>query len=49
MEGNPTLKDIQNWMEMMDLDCDGKVIIEDYERFIIASLEKCGIRIYERN
>lgn len=47
-EINPTKEDIQSWMQMTDLDGDGKVTLEDYERLIISSLEKCGIKIYER-
>lgn len=45
---NPTQEDIDSWMAMTDLDGDGKVNLEDYERLIITSLEKCGIKIYER-
>ena len=48
MSFNPTQEDIDSWMQMTDLDGDGKVNLEDYERLIISSLEKCGIRIYER-
>lgn len=48
MNYNPTKEDIDSWMAMTDLDGDGKVNLEDYERLIIASLEKCGIKIYER-
>lgn len=48
MNFNPTQEDIDSWMQMTDLDGDGKVNLEDYERLIISSLEKCGIRIYER-
>jgi Ca2+-binding EF-hand superfamily protein len=48
MNYNPTQEDIQSWMQMTDLDNDGKVNLEDYERLIISSLEKCGIKIYER-
>ena len=43
-----TREDIESWKAMTDLDGDGKVNLEDYERLIIASLEKCGIKIYER-
>lgn len=45
----PTREDIDSWMAMTDLDGDGKVNLEDYERLIINSLEKCGIKIYERD
>jgi hypothetical protein len=31
---------------MTDSDGDGKVTLEDYERLIISSLERCGIKIY---
>jgi Ca2+-binding EF-hand superfamily protein len=48
MNYNPTQEDIDSWMAMTDLDGDGKVNLEDYERLIIASLEKCGIKIYDR-
>lgn len=46
---NPTQEDTQSWMEMTDLDGDGKVTLEDYEKLIIESLAKCGVRIYERD
>jgi hypothetical protein len=46
---NPTPEDTQSWMEMTDLDKDGKVTLEDYEKLIIESLAKCGVRIYERD
>ncbi len=36
-------------MEMKDLDGDGKVTLEDYEKLIIESLAKCGVKIYERD
>jgi Ca2+-binding EF-hand superfamily protein len=49
MDYNPTKEDIDSWMAMTDLDGDGKVNLEDYERLILASLEKCGIKIYERD
>ena len=38
MTYNPTQEDIDSWMAMTDLDGDGKVNLEDYERLIIASL-----------
>lgn len=31
---------------MTDTDKDGKVTLEDYEKLIIESLAKCGVRIY---
>ena len=31
---------------MADSDKDGKVTLEDYEKLILSSLERCGIRIY---
>lgn len=37
-EMNPTYEDIQTWMQMTDLDGDGKVTLQDYERLIISSL-----------
>jgi hypothetical protein len=49
VEYNPTQEDTQSWMEMTDLDGDGKVTLEDYEKLIIESLSKCGVRIYERD
>ena len=45
----PKPEDISSWMEMADSDKDGKVTLEDYEKLILNSLEKCGIRIYERD
>ncbi len=47
-EMTPTQQDIQTWMQMTDLDGDGKVTLQDYERLIISSLQKVGIKIYER-
>jgi hypothetical protein len=49
VEYNPTQEDTQSWMEMTDLDGDGKVTLEDYEKLIIESLAKCGVKIYERD
>ncbi len=47
-EIKPTQEDVHSWMQMTDLDGDGKVTLQDYERLIISSLEKVGIKIYER-
>ena len=33
-------------MRMTDLDGDGKISFEDYEKLIIRSLQNCGIKIY---
>lgn len=38
MEYEATKEDIESWMQMADLDGDGKVTLEDYERLIISSL-----------
>lgn len=48
VEYNPTKEDVDSWMEMTDQDGDGKVTLEDYQKLIIESLSKCGVRIYER-
>jgi Ca2+-binding EF-hand superfamily protein len=34
-------------MKMTDLDGDGKISLQDYEKLILRSLENCGIKIYE--
>lgn len=47
-EHEPTQEDVTSWMQMTDLDGDGLVNLQDYERLIISSLEKVGIKIYER-
>ena len=38
MEFEPTREDVESWMKMADLDGDGRVTLEDYERLIISSL-----------
>lgn len=43
---DPTQEDVRTWMQMTDLDGDGKVTLQDYERLIISSLDKVGIKIY---
>ena len=36
----PTNEDVEMWMEMTDLDRDGKVYLSDYEAFVLMSLKK---------
>lgn len=36
----PTNEDVEMWMEMTDLDRDGKVYLTDYEAFVLMSLKK---------
>jgi Ca2+-binding EF-hand superfamily protein len=35
----PTQEDVELWMEMADLDKDGKVYLSDYEDLILRSLK----------
>lgn len=43
---HPTREDIKAMMRMADLDRDGRISFEEYERLIIRSLETSGIKIY---
>lgn len=45
-EITPTQEDVRTWMDMTDSDGDGKVTLQDYERLVVSSLEKAGIKIY---
>ena len=42
---SPTREDVRAWMDLTDLDGDGKVTLEDYEDFVIRSLVKAGFKI----
>lgn len=39
----PSQEDVDLWMEMVDTDNDGKVFIEDYEAYVLKSLQQQGI------
>lgn len=38
---------MKSWMDMVDLDRDGKIYLKDYERFVIKSLKNSGFNIDE--
>lgn len=40
---NPTDREIRSWLKMADINQDGKVDIDDYEKLIKSSLLKSGI------
>lgn len=38
----PTSDDVQAWMKLCDVNKDGKVEFQDYEYFVVKSLERSG-------
>lgn len=42
---SPTRDDVRAWMDLTDLDHDGKVTLEDYEDFVIRSLKNAGFKL----
>lgn len=42
----PSQEDTQAWMKLCDVNSDGKVEFQDYEYFVVKSLERSGLDLY---
>lgn len=43
----PSRQDVQTWMKLCDVNQDGKVEFQEYEYFVVKSLERSGLDLYE--
>lgn len=44
---NPSPEDVKTWMKLCDVNQDGKVEYQDYEYFVVKSLERSGLDLYD--
>ena len=42
----PSQEDTKAWMRLCDVNNDGKVEFQDYEYFVVKSLERSGLDLY---
>jgi hypothetical protein len=43
----PSRDDISAWMKLCDVNRDGRVEFQEYEFFVVKSLERSGMPIYD--
>ena len=43
----PNQEDVRVWMKLCDGNGDGQVEYEEYEHFVVRSLERSGYQIYQ--
>lgn len=46
-EYEPSNEDVDTWMKLCDVNQDGKVEYQEYEYFVIKSLERSGLNLYD--
>lgn len=46
-EYEPSSDDVDTWMKLCDVNQDGKVEYQEYEYFVIKSLERSGLNLYD--
>lgn len=43
----PSPDDVKTWMKLCDVNQDGKVEFQEYEYFVVKSLERSGLSLYD--
>lgn len=43
----PSSDDVRTWMKLCDVNQDGKVEFQDFEHFVVNSLERSGLNVYD--